>query len=179
MIATGLLAIGPKSLNERNKEIFNMDIVDEQIDVTTRAFMGLTVSCARCHDHKFDPISQMDYYSMAGFFTSTKTHYGTGGGNGNRQVSTLIPLSTNDQSKQEEIAEHKQRMKKLQSDLAKAQKTAKAKRPKDASKVDAWMEQRDEARKRRMSSRLMGREGREVKAKEHIRAGEAAKSRCR
>lgn len=146
LVATAFLAMGPKSLNERNKEIFNMDIVDEQIDVTTRAFMGLTVSCARCHDHKFDPISQMDYYSMAGFFTSTKTHYGTGGGNGNRQVSTLIPLSTNDPSKQEAIAAHKQQMKKLQSDLAKAQKIAKSKRPNDQNVIDVWMEKRDEAR---------------------------------
>ena len=93
LVATAFLAMGPKSLNERNKEIFNMDIVDEQIDVTTRAFMALTVSCARCHDHKFDPISQMDYYSMAGFFTSTKTHFGTGGGGGNRQPSTLIAMA--------------------------------------------------------------------------------------
>jgi hypothetical protein len=48
--------MGPKSLNNRNKAEFIMDTVDEQLDVTTRAFMGLTVSCARCHDHKFDPI---------------------------------------------------------------------------------------------------------------------------
>ena len=50
-----------------------MDIVDEQLDTTARTFMGLTVGCARCHDHKFDPIPQADYYSMAGIFKSTKT----------------------------------------------------------------------------------------------------------
>jgi hypothetical protein len=50
-----------------------MDIVDEQIEVTSKAFLGLTVSCARCHDHKFDPISTKDYYALAGIFKSTKT----------------------------------------------------------------------------------------------------------
>jgi hypothetical protein len=47
------------------------DIVDDQINVVSRAFMGLTVSCARCHDHKFDPISTKDYYGLAGIFFST------------------------------------------------------------------------------------------------------------
>src|SRR5262249_38119303 len=50
-----------------------MDIVDEQLDTTARTFMGLTLGCARCHDHKFDPIPQADYYSMAGIFKSSKT----------------------------------------------------------------------------------------------------------
>ena len=48
-----------------------MDVVDEQIDATTQAFLGLTVACARCHDHKFDPIPQRDYYALAGIFRST------------------------------------------------------------------------------------------------------------
>src|SRR5437764_638737 len=50
-----------------------MDIVDEQIEVTSKAFMGLTVACARCHNHKFDPIPTADYYALAGIFKSTKT----------------------------------------------------------------------------------------------------------
>lgn len=91
-VATGLLALGPKSLNERDKEKFAMDIVDEQIDVVSRAFLGLTASCARCHDHKFDPIPQTEYYQLAGIFRSTDTFYGTGGGNGNRQTGRLLAL---------------------------------------------------------------------------------------
>ena len=49
-----------------------MDLADEQIDATFQAFLGLTVACARCHDHKFDPIPQKDYYALAGIFRSTR-----------------------------------------------------------------------------------------------------------
>ena len=49
------------------------DYVNDQIDVVGRAFLGITVACARCHDHKFDPISLKDYYGMAGIFASTRT----------------------------------------------------------------------------------------------------------
>lgn len=72
IVATGFLALGPKMLSEQDKPKVFYDIVDEQIDVTSRAFMGLTIACARCHDHKFDPISTKDYYSLASIFASTK-----------------------------------------------------------------------------------------------------------
>ena len=48
------------------------DELDDRVDVLTRGFLGLTVSCARCHDHKFDPIPTQDYYSLAGIFNSCK-----------------------------------------------------------------------------------------------------------
>ncbi len=95
-IATGMLALGPKSLNETNAEKFYMDIVDEQIDVTTRAFLGLTASCARCHDHKFDPIPTKEYYSLAGIFRSTSTLFGTTKGGGNRHGGNLLALGATD-----------------------------------------------------------------------------------
>ncbi|QDU24122.1 PSD1 and planctomycete cytochrome C domain-containing protein [Urbifossiella limnaea] len=69
--ATGFLALGVKDVNQRFKVRFEMDNVDEQIDAVTRSTIGLTVSCARCHDHKFDPIPTTDYYALAGIFTST------------------------------------------------------------------------------------------------------------
>ena len=72
-VATGLLAIGSKSLNGGN---LTYDVIDDQIDVVSKAVLGLTVSCARCHDHKFDPIPTKDYYSLAGIFLSTDTRYG-------------------------------------------------------------------------------------------------------
>ena len=70
-IATGFLAIGVKDVNQRFKVRFIMDNVDEQIDAVSRAFLATTVSCARCHDHKFDPIPTSDYYALAGIFRST------------------------------------------------------------------------------------------------------------
>lgn len=73
LIATGFLSIGPKVLAEVNMPKMRMDIVDEQIDTVGRVFLGMTFGCARCHDHKFDPISAADYYGLAGIFKSTKT----------------------------------------------------------------------------------------------------------
>jgi len=119
-IATGFLAIGGKLLNERNREIFRMDRVDEQIDVTTRAIMALTVSCARCHNHKFDPIPTAEYYSLAGIFRSTDVYYGTGGG-GNRQASKLIALEDGDEQANEAQAKHAQVVKVAERQLRKSQ----------------------------------------------------------
>jgi hypothetical protein len=71
--ATGFLSLGAKMLAEDDPVKMQMDIIDEQIDTLGRAFMGLTLGCARCHDHKFDPIPTADYYSLAGIFKSTTT----------------------------------------------------------------------------------------------------------
>ena len=73
VVATGFLAIGPKMLAEDDPVKQQMDIVDEQLDTTCRVFLGLTMGCARCHDHKFDPLTTGDYYSVAGIFKSTRT----------------------------------------------------------------------------------------------------------
>ena len=97
-IATGFLALGSMDLNERDKEKFQLDVIDDQIDVTGRAFMALTTGCARCHDHKFDPIPTTDYYAMAGIFKSTNTlsGYGNRQGGGNKlNRNALISLSDN------------------------------------------------------------------------------------
>ncbi len=92
IVATGFLAIGPKSLNEQNPRQFALDLADEQIDTISQAFLGITVACARCHDHKFDPIPQKEYYSLAGIFLSTETRYGTAQGMQNRRATGLIEL---------------------------------------------------------------------------------------
>ncbi|MEZ6110005.1 MAG: DUF1549 and DUF1553 domain-containing protein [Pirellulaceae bacterium] len=73
LIATGFLTLGPKVLAEVDETKMEMDIVDEQIDTLGRAVMGMTFGCARCHDHKFDPIGTADYYALAGIFKSTRT----------------------------------------------------------------------------------------------------------
>ena len=72
-IATGFLSLGAKMLAEDDPVKMQMDIIDEQVDTLCRAVLGLTMGCARCHDHKFDPLTQDDYYSLAGIFKSTKT----------------------------------------------------------------------------------------------------------
>ena len=92
IVATGFLAIGPRVLNERNGLQFELDLADEQIEVTSQAFLGLTVQCARCHDHKFDPIPQKDYYALAGIFRSTETLYGTVRFINAQRPTPLIPL---------------------------------------------------------------------------------------
>jgi hypothetical protein len=77
IIATGMLALGSLDLVDGQVEQFFLDRVDDQIDVTTRAFLGVTVSCARCHDHKYDPVTMRDYYALAGVFYSSLTLPGT------------------------------------------------------------------------------------------------------
>lgn len=75
LIATGFLAIGAKPAKAMNVN-FDMDVVNDQIDVISTGVMGLSVACARCHDHKHDPIPTTDYYAMAGIFLSTETMWG-------------------------------------------------------------------------------------------------------
>lgn len=75
LVATGFLAIGSKPAKAMNTN-FDMDVVADQIEVVSTGLLGLSVGCARCHDHKFDPIPTKDYYALAGFFTSTETLWG-------------------------------------------------------------------------------------------------------
>jgi hypothetical protein len=65
LAALGFLTIGQRFMNNKN------DIIDDRIDAVSKTFLGLTVSCARCHDHKFDPIPTADYYSLYGIFASS------------------------------------------------------------------------------------------------------------
>ena len=65
LAALGFLTLGRRFLNSQP------EIIDDRIDVIARGTMGLTVACARCHDHKFDPISQKDYYALYGIFASS------------------------------------------------------------------------------------------------------------
>ena len=71
--ATGFLSMGAKVLAEPDTEKLIMDLIDEQLDSTGKAFLGMTLGCVRCHDHKFDPIKQSDYYALAAIFKSSQT----------------------------------------------------------------------------------------------------------
>ncbi len=73
LIATGFLVLGDLPIVEADKAKLRVDVIDQQVDKVGKAFLGLTLGCARCHDHKFDPIPVRDYYAMAGIFSSTES----------------------------------------------------------------------------------------------------------
>jgi len=73
LTALGFLSMGPKLLAEADKVKLEMDMIDEQIETMGRTFLGSTLGCARCHDHKFDPVTTEDYYALAAIFKSTHT----------------------------------------------------------------------------------------------------------
>jgi len=69
--ATGFLGLGPWYYDNGSNEVTRADERHDRVDVVSRGFLGLTVACARCHDHKYDPIPQTDYYALAGVFFNT------------------------------------------------------------------------------------------------------------
>jgi hypothetical protein len=72
-VATTFLTLGNTNLEDQDKQQLRMDVVDEQIDTIGKALLAQTIGCARCHDHKFDPIPTRDYYALAGIFRNVKT----------------------------------------------------------------------------------------------------------
>ncbi len=110
IVATGFLAIGPWTLQNYIKGQLDADVVDHQIDRIGRTFLGQTISCARCHDHKFDAVPTADYYALAGIFHSTLTTSYDGPG-----VWSVINHETlpNLQRSAEELAERKKTLKEL------------------------------------------------------------------
>jgi cytochrome c553 len=125
LIATGFLALGVKDVNQRFKVRFIMDNIDEQIDTVSRAVLGLTASCARCHDHKFDPISTVDYYALAGIFHSTDLCAGVrnkmgGGGLDYYDTSMLLQVGeagTPDPTLTEKVAQAKKALAEAQAEF--------------------------------------------------------------
>ncbi len=94
LAALGYLTLGRRFVNNIN------DIIDDRIDVVCRGMMGLTVSCARCHDHKFDPIPTRDYYSLYGVFASSMEP----------EQEPLLGTEAPEKARQEYLAEHKKRV---------------------------------------------------------------------
>lgn len=115
--AVGYLMIGPHNYELQDKETLRMEIVDEQINTMSRTFLGMTMGCARCHDHMFDPIPMKDYYALAGIFTST---YSVKDGN----VSS--PVLTDIEHREEVLSvhrEHRAKIDALKQRLVSAKKT--------------------------------------------------------
>ncbi len=95
LVATGMLALTAFDLQALDSRQYEMDCIDDQIDVLSRTFLGLTIACARCHDHKYDPVSTRDYYALAGIFYSSRSRPGVsyrGSGNGYVDHEELITL---------------------------------------------------------------------------------------
>ncbi len=127
IVATGFLMLGAKMLSERDKEKLTMDVVDEQITAVGSAMLGLTLGCARCHDHKFDPIATRDYYALAGVFRNTRTLQGES----QKYVSTWkkvdLPVAKEDatrfQAHQQAVKQLKDQQTKLAKQLEQARLT--------------------------------------------------------
>ena len=148
LIATGFLALTSKPRPQNNPD-YAMDLVADQIEVSTTTVLGLTVACARCHDHKFDPVPQKDYYALAGIFTSTEmlvsnTAQGKKPARQGGQPTGLHVI-TGDAAAAEKLASHQKQVEELTAQLAAAKAklakldsagdAAKA-RPKDIAKGD-------------------------------------------
>ncbi|MFK5924520.1 MAG: DUF1553 domain-containing protein [Verrucomicrobiota bacterium] len=96
LTATAYLTLGPTNYERQDKPVLETDVVDEQLDSIGKGLLGLTFGCARCHDHKFDPISTKDYYAMAGILMSTQTMVHS---NVSRWVETPLPLPAKEEAK--------------------------------------------------------------------------------
>jgi len=119
--ATAFLLLGPTNYEMQDKQTLEMDIVDEQLDTLGKAFLGMTLGCARCHDHKFDPIPTHDYYALAGILKSTKSviHSNVSAWN-----EVALPMSPEDETliaqSEASIATSQEELKSLRSMLSKA-----------------------------------------------------------
>jgi hypothetical protein len=133
IIATAFLALGPTNYEEQDKGALRMDIVDEQLDTMGKAFLGMTIGCARCHDHKFDPIPTRDYYALAGILRSTRTLFNYTD-NVARWVDAPLPM---DGEAERELRAHEGRLEELNRRLA----AAKAEAAKVAASVASVIEQ--------------------------------------
>jgi hypothetical protein len=116
LIATTFLQLGNTNLEEQDKKQLRMDVVDEQLDVITKGFLGQTVTCARCHDHKFDPIPTKDYYALAGILRNVKAMEHS---NVSKWVEVPLPA---DPETEAALKKHDAAVAALQSQIAQAKK---------------------------------------------------------
>jgi cytochrome c553 len=126
-VATAFLALGPTIYEEQDKQRLRFDVIDEQIDTIGKAFLGQTLGCARCHDHKFDPVSQADYYALAGIFASTRTLSNYTDNVVGWMTHSLAESPEQEQSYAEiavKLNEGETRLKAAKNELAKAEDTA-------------------------------------------------------
>jgi Protein of unknown function (DUF1553)/Protein of unknown function (DUF1549)/Planctomycete cytochrome C len=100
LVAAGFWLMGNTNLEEQDKQQLEMDIVDEQLDTFGKAFLGQTLGCARCHDHKFDPIPTQDYYALAGVLKASQVVRHS---NVSNWIDEPLPLPADEQERFETI----------------------------------------------------------------------------
>lgn len=126
LTAVGFLVLGDLEIVEADKAKLRVDAIDQQVVKTSKAFLGMTLGCARCHDHKFDPISQDDYYAIGGFFNGVDSVYETGQGVWSDVIANELPESETQVLERERRAQlHEERIVALKDerDQATARKT--------------------------------------------------------
>jgi len=120
LVASGFLALGNHNLEEQDKRQLDLDIVDEQLDTIGKAFLGQTLGCARCHDHKFDPVPTRDYHALAGILANTTI---LAHSNVSSWLDLPMPL---DPAEEVRLASHEARLATLETDLKAAEKVREA-----------------------------------------------------
>ncbi|MGC3970739.1 MAG: DUF1553 domain-containing protein [Pirellulales bacterium] len=124
LVATSYLVLGATNYEEQDKKVLEMDVADEQIDTIGKGLLGMTLGCARCHDHKFDPIPTADYYAMAGILRSTSMLIHE---NVSKWTERPLPMSPELEAA---VAKHEHEVAELKLKLTSAQKLARRLAPK-------------------------------------------------
>lgn len=116
--ATGFLVLGDVEIVAVDKLKMEHDLVDQQVSKIGTAFLGMTLGCVRCHDHKFDPIAQTDYYAIAGMFRSTSSTYKTDNGVWSSVHKADLPETPAQRAAREkQLTHHESRLKALEAEL--------------------------------------------------------------
>ncbi len=127
LLATGFLNVGVKSLGEQDAMLYDMNVADDQIDATCHAFLALSANCARCHDHKFDPIPTADYHALAGIFRSTQNLSGVETNNVKKEADAM-PLGRDGMQRMAAVKQHEKIVADMQKDYLEVAKQRNATR---------------------------------------------------
>ena len=123
--ATGFLLLGNINIVEADKAKLRVDMVDQQVEKVGKAFLGMTLNCVRCHDHKFDPVSLQDYYGLAGIFMSTESVYHTGRGVWSAPTFSELPATPEDDARLDLArTEHEREVAEVKAKIAEAKATS-------------------------------------------------------
>ncbi len=121
LLGTGFLNVGVRTLGEQDLALYELNQADDLIDATCHAFLALSANCARCHDHKFDPIPARDYYALAGIFRSTRYLAGTQTNN-RMETADIMPLGPDAEKRAQAVRDHVKKQDEMQAGYLKVVK---------------------------------------------------------